>query len=54
MAGSEAPPPQAQGLRPDDKVVLAFDFEDGLISRIYAMRNPHKLGRLEEVAQLRR
>jgi RNA polymerase sigma-70 factor (ECF subfamily) len=28
--------------------------EDGRITRMYAMRNPHKLGRLDEVADLRR
>jgi hypothetical protein len=28
--------------------------EDGRITRIYAIRNPHKLGRLERVAELRR
>jgi RNA polymerase sigma-70 factor (TIGR02957 family) len=28
--------------------------EDGRITRIYAIRNPNKLGRLEEVAELRR
>jgi RNA polymerase sigma-70 factor (ECF subfamily) len=28
--------------------------EDDRITRIYAMRNPHKLGRLEKVAELRR
>ncbi|MGY1778923.1 RNA polymerase sigma-70 factor [Geodermatophilus sp. SYSU D01036] len=28
--------------------------EDGRISRMYAMRNPHKLGRLDEPADLRR
>jgi RNA polymerase sigma-70 factor (ECF subfamily) len=28
--------------------------EDGRITRIYAIANPHKLGRLEEVADLRR
>ena len=27
--------------------------EDGRITRIFAMRNPHKLGRLDEVAELR-
>jgi RNA polymerase sigma-70 factor (ECF subfamily) len=27
---------------------------DGRITRIYAMRNPHKLGRLDTVAELRR
>jgi RNA polymerase sigma-70 factor (ECF subfamily) len=27
---------------------------DGLITHLYAMRNPHKLGRLDEVAELRR
>jgi RNA polymerase sigma-70 factor (ECF subfamily) len=34
--------------------VLTFALEDGRISRIFAIRNPHKLGRLERVAQLRR
>jgi len=33
---------------------ITFVVEDGRISRMYAMRNPHKLGRLEEVAELRR
>ena len=33
---------------------VTFVVEDGRISRIYAIRNPHKLGRLEEVAELRR
>jgi RNA polymerase sigma-70 factor (ECF subfamily) len=33
---------------------LAFAVEDGRISRVYAVRNPHKLGRLDEVADLRR
>jgi RNA polymerase sigma-70 factor (TIGR02957 family) len=33
---------------------LTFVVEDGRIARIYAIRNPHKLGRLEEVAELRR
>ncbi len=33
---------------------LAFVVEDGRISRVYAVRNPHKLGRLDEVADLRR
>ena len=28
--------------------------EDGRITRIYAIRNPHKLGWLEKVAELRR
>ncbi len=34
--------------------LLTFAFEDGRISRIYAMRNPHKLERLEQEAELRR
>jgi hypothetical protein len=34
--------------------VVAFAIEDGRIARIYAIRNPHKLGRLEQVAELRR
>jgi RNA polymerase sigma-70 factor (ECF subfamily) len=33
---------------------VTFVVEDGRIARIYAIRNPHKLGRLEEVAELRR
>lgn len=33
---------------------VTFVFEGGLIARIYAIRNPHKLGRLEQVAELRR
>jgi len=33
---------------------VTFAVEDGRIARIYAIRNPHKLGRLEEVAELRR
>jgi RNA polymerase sigma-70 factor (ECF subfamily) len=33
---------------------LMFDVENGRIPRIYAIRNPHKLRRLEEAAELRR
>ena len=33
---------------------IAFVVEDGRIARIYAIRNPHKLGRLDEVAELQR
>ena len=33
---------------------ITFVVEDGRITRMYAMRNPHKLGRLDEVAELRR
>jgi RNA polymerase sigma-70 factor (TIGR02957 family) len=33
---------------------VTFVVEDGRIARIYAIRNPHKLGRLESVAELRR
>jgi RNA polymerase sigma-70 factor (TIGR02957 family) len=33
---------------------LTFVVEDGRIARLYVIRNPHKLGRLEEVAELRR
>ena len=33
---------------------VAFAVEDGRITRIYAMRNPHKLRQLEKVAELRR
>ena len=33
---------------------ITFVVEDGRITRIHAIRNPHKLGRLDEVAELRR
>jgi RNA polymerase sigma-70 factor (ECF subfamily) len=33
---------------------LSFVIEDGRITRIYAIRNPQKLGHLKDVAQLRR
>lgn len=33
---------------------ITFVVEDGRIARIYAIRNPEKLGRLEKVAELRR
>jgi limonene-1,2-epoxide hydrolase len=33
---------------------LSFVVEDGRITRIYAMRNPHKLGRLDAETALRR
>jgi ketosteroid isomerase-like protein len=33
---------------------ITFVIEDGLISRMYAMRNPQKLQRLDTVADLRR
>jgi RNA polymerase sigma-70 factor (ECF subfamily) len=33
---------------------LNFAIENGRISRIYAVRNPHKLGRLAHAAELRR
>jgi len=33
---------------------ITFVVEDGRITRVFAMRNPHKLGRLDEVAELRR
>jgi hypothetical protein len=37
-----------------DDTAVSLVVEDGLITRIYAIRNPNKLGRLEEVAELRR
>jgi RNA polymerase sigma-70 factor (ECF subfamily) len=33
---------------------ITFVVEGGRITHMYAMRNPHKLGRLDEVAELRR
>lgn len=38
----------------DEATAVSLAVEDGRITRIYAIRNPHKLGRLEEVAVLRR
>jgi RNA polymerase sigma-70 factor (TIGR02957 family) len=38
----------------DLDTALTFVVEDGRIARIYAIRNPDKLGRLEDVAELRR
>jgi RNA polymerase sigma-70 factor (ECF subfamily) len=37
-----------------DVTAVSLVIEDDRITRIYAMRNPHKLGRLEQVAELRR
>ncbi|MDV7242353.1 MULTISPECIES: hypothetical protein [Rhodococcus] len=34
--------------------VVSVVVEDGRITRIYAIRNPHKLGWLDKVAELRR
>ena len=34
--------------------VVSLVIEDGRITRIYAVRNPHKLARLDEEAQLSR
>ncbi|MGY1702740.1 RNA polymerase sigma-70 factor [Geodermatophilus sp. SYSU D00766] len=38
----------------ENDTAVTFVVEDGLITHVYAMRNPHKLGRLDEVADLRR
>jgi RNA polymerase sigma-70 factor (ECF subfamily) len=38
----------------DFTTAVTFVVEDGRIARIYAIRNPHKLGRLERVSELRR
>ncbi len=37
-----------------DHTAVSLVIESALITRIYAIRNPNKLGRLEEVAELRR
>ena len=37
-----------------DNTAVSLVIEDDRITRIYAIRNPHKLGWLEEVAELRR
>jgi RNA polymerase sigma-70 factor (TIGR02957 family) len=48
----------AVGVRIDDEVggttVVSVALEEGRITRIYAMRNPHKLARLSEEAELSR
>jgi RNA polymerase sigma-70 factor (ECF subfamily) len=36
-----------------DVTAVSLVIEDDWITRIYAVRNPNKLGRLEEVAELR-
>jgi RNA polymerase sigma-70 factor (ECF subfamily) len=36
------------------ETAITFVVQDGRITRMYAVRNPHKLGRLDEVADLRR
>ena len=38
----------------DNDTAVSFVIEDGRITRIYAMRNPHKLERLDEVTEIRR
>ena len=38
----------------DFDTAVAFVVEDGRITRMNAMRNPHGLGPLDEVAELRR
>jgi RNA polymerase sigma-70 factor (ECF subfamily) len=46
------------GMRIDDEVagptLVSLVIEDGRITRIYAMRNPHKLRRVEEATELAR
>jgi RNA polymerase sigma-70 factor (TIGR02957 family) len=38
----------------DDVTAVSLVIEDGLVTRIYAIRNPRKLGGLDQVAELRR
>jgi RNA polymerase sigma-70 factor (ECF subfamily) len=38
----------------ENDTAVSFVIEDGRITEIYAVRNPHKLARLDEVAELRR
>jgi RNA polymerase sigma-70 factor (ECF subfamily) len=38
----------------ENDTAISFVIEDGRIAEIYAIRNPHKLERLGEVAELRR
>ena len=39
---------------PQRGMVVTFVVEDGRIARLYGILNPHKLRRLEKVAELRR
>jgi RNA polymerase sigma-70 factor (TIGR02957 family) len=41
-------------LQIDVTTAIGFAVEDGRITRIYSMRNPHKLGRIDAVAALER
>jgi RNA polymerase sigma-70 factor (ECF subfamily) len=41
-------------LRPGDLSAIAFEFDGDRIARIYTVRNPQKLERLDAVADLRR
>ena len=41
-------------LDPQRSMVITFVVEDGRITRLYGILNPHKLRRLEKVAELRR
>jgi len=38
----------------ENDTAVSFVVEDGRITQIYAIRNPHKLARLGEVTELRR
>jgi RNA polymerase sigma-70 factor (ECF subfamily) len=38
----------------ESDTAIAVVVEDGRTTRTYAMRNPHELGRLDAVAELRR
>ncbi|MCW2637723.1 MAG: sigma-70 region 2 domain protein, partial [Dactylosporangium sp.] len=38
----------------ENDTAVSFVIEDGRITQIYAIRNPHKLERLGKVAELRR
>ena len=48
----------ALGIRIDDEVggttIVSLVVEDGRITQIFAMRNPDKLARLDQVAELSR
>lgn len=54
VARGDAPPRLETVDQPLDRGALALVVEDGRITRIYAIRNPHKLGRLDKVSELRR
>jgi RNA polymerase sigma-70 factor, ECF subfamily len=47
-------PGRSNGLKPSSDTVIAVRIDDGLITGLYAVRNPEKLSRMEQKTILRR